>query len=143
MTPEQRAAVVSEALTWQGTPYHHQGNIKNAGVDCIMILVEVYKTCCLIPADTDPRPYTQDWYLHNHEEVYLNGVEQFATPVESPLPGDIVLFRFGHCVGHGGLVIEWPLIIHAYRPDGMVILADITKSAALTKRLHGFYSLKG
>lgn len=25
---------VTEALTWLGTPYHHQGRIKGVGVDC-------------------------------------------------------------------------------------------------------------
>ena len=25
---------VAEALTWLGTPYHHQGRVKGVGVDC-------------------------------------------------------------------------------------------------------------
>ncbi len=31
-----------------------------------------------------------------------------------PLPGDVVLWRFGRCYSHGAIVIEWPTVIHAY-----------------------------
>jgi cell wall-associated NlpC family hydrolase len=31
-----RAAVVAEARSWLGTPFHHQGRVKAAGVDCAM-----------------------------------------------------------------------------------------------------------
>ncbi len=34
---------VQEALTWLGTPYHHQGRIKGVGVDCGTLICEVYE----------------------------------------------------------------------------------------------------
>ncbi|WP_436904878.1 hypothetical protein [Acinetobacter johnsonii] len=34
---------VQEALTWLGTPYHHQGRVKDVGVDCGTLLCEVYE----------------------------------------------------------------------------------------------------
>ncbi|MFZ6871165.1 NlpC/P60 family protein [Undibacterium sp. Di27W] len=143
LTNEQRAAIVTEALTWSNTPYHHQASIKGAGVDCIMLIVEVYKACGLLPSELDPRPYTMDWHLHRNDEVYLGGVEQFSEQTDTPRPGDVVLFQFGRCVSHGALVIEWPLVIHAYQENRFVVQTDVSKSDALMSRLRGFYTLKG
>lgn len=142
MTPQQRQSVVQEAMTWQNTPYHHQANLKGAGVDCIMLMVEVYKACALVPATVDPRPYPHDWHMHRSDEIYLGGIERLADRVELPLPGDIALFQFGRCVSHGAIVIKWPLVIHAFIEHGGVVQTDISKSAALTDRLRGFYSLR-
>src|SRR5260370_9302840 len=38
-----RAAVVQEAESWIGTPFHHAARVKGAGVDCLMLLAEVYQ----------------------------------------------------------------------------------------------------
>jgi NlpC/P60 family putative phage cell wall peptidase len=142
MTPQTRQNVASEAFTWLNTPYHHQGNLKGVGVDCLMLMVEVYKALGLIPENVDPRPYTHDWHMHRNEETYLAGVLNYAEPVDHPQPGDIALFKFGRCVSHAGIVIKWPVIIHAYIEHGAVVLTDISKSEALQKRLHGFYTLR-
>ena len=40
--------------------------------------------------------------------------------VAEPLPGDIVLYKFGRCFSHAGIVIAWPQIIHSYRGLGVV-----------------------
>ena len=45
---EGRAAVVREALTWQRTPYQNGQRVKQAGVDCLMIIVAVYEAVGLI-----------------------------------------------------------------------------------------------
>jgi cell wall-associated NlpC family hydrolase len=142
MTPATRQNVVKEALSWQGTPYHHQGNIKGVGVDCVMLMIEVYRACGLAPAVPDPRPYPHDWHMHRGEELYLGGIEQCAVPTAIPLPGDIALFQFGRCVSHGAIVLAWPLVIHAYIEHGAVVQTDVTKSAGLSARLRGFYCLK-
>ncbi len=128
MSPEQRAAVVAEAKTWVGTPYHHHANVKGAGVDCAMILVEVYSRCGVVPY-VDPRPYPVDWHLHRDEERYLqlllpHAVEIFTTPE----PGDIMLFRFGRTWSHSAIVIAYPLVIHANRQDRGVVWGDASKS---------------
>ena len=65
-----RAAVVAEARSWIGTPYHLGADVKGAGVDCAMILVRVFCDLGLV-APFDPRPYSNDWHLHRGEEVYL------------------------------------------------------------------------
>jgi cell wall-associated NlpC family hydrolase len=136
MTP--RDEVLREAYTWLATPYHHQGRVKGAGVDCAMLLIEVYHHCGLIP-DIDPTPYPPDWHFHQDEERYLGWVKQYAQPVDVPAPGDIAVFQFGRCVSHGAIVVAWPLIIHSYLNEGCV-LADATQGQ-MAGRVRGFYSL--
>ncbi len=135
-----RDNVLREARSWLGTPYHHQGRVKGAGVDCAMILIEVYHACGLMP-NIDPTPYPQDWHFHRNDERYLGWVKDYAEEVETPLPGDVVLFKFARCVSHGGIVLDWPNIIHSYIGQG-VVYADAT-SGPLGKRLAGFWRVKG
>lgn len=131
---------VQEALTWLGTPYHHQGRVKGIGTDCGMIILEVFHKLGLIPY-VDPRPYPPDWHLHQMEQRYLYWVEQFFYKVDEPQPGDIVLYHFGKCISHAGIITEWPMMVHAYLKQG-VILSDGTKGS-LARRIVGFYRIKG
>lgn len=111
---EQRKRVVEVARTWVGTPYHTAGRVKGAGVDCLTILAEVYHEAGLIERADIPY-YPADWHLHKDTERYLEGVARYATEFEGPpLPGDIVVWRFGRCFSHGAIVTEWPQVIHAY-----------------------------
>ncbi len=135
-----RQAIVAEALTWLGTPYHHQAGIKGVGCDCAYLLIRVYRALGLIP-EIDPGPYPPDWHLHRNDERYLGWVRRFATAVATPRPGDAALWRFGRTASHGGIVVAWPTIIHAYRGQG-VVLADATQAPlGESGRLVGVYTL--
>jgi len=142
---EQRRAVVAQARSWLGTPYHHMGRIKGAGVDCAMLPAEVYAACGLIPRQ-QVEFYPMDWNLHQGGERYLGHVLHHAVEVAEPLPGDLVLWRFGRCLAHGAIVLDWPLIIHAAVRHG-VVLDDGESPALLRQRSDGrsrerhFYSL--
>jgi cell wall-associated NlpC family hydrolase len=138
----ERLQVVQEALTWMNTPYHHQGRIKGAGVDCGMLLLEVFEACGHIP-HIDPRPYPPDWHLHRSEQVYLGWVQEFAAPLapgETPMPGDLVLYRFGRCLSHGAIVVAWPTVIHSYLNQG-VMLGHGEQEPLLPRRLAGSWSI--
>jgi NlpC/P60 family putative phage cell wall peptidase len=117
---EQRAAVVAEALTWQATPYHHHARIKAAGVDCVQLLCAVYEACGLIE-HVDPGVYATDWHLHHSEELYIAGLLKHAHQVERPQVGDAVLFRFGRCYSHGGLLVAPDTVLHAYINRGVIL----------------------
>lgn len=134
--------VVQEANKWLRTPYHHQADVLGAGVDCAMLLIRVYHACGLIP-DIDPRPYAPDWHLHRSEEVYLNSILKYADPVQEPLPGDIAAFKFGRCVSHCGIVVEWPVIIHAFRDERKVVYTDVSRSSRLQEHFIGWYRVRG
>lgn len=134
----QRAAVVAAARAWRGTPYHEQGDVMGAGVDCGMILVRVFVDLGLL-APFDPRPYPPDWMMHRDDERYLDLVRELAAREidleagELPEPGDVVVFRHGRSLSHGGLVTGapgtlsgWPWIVHAYAPARLVEEVDVS-----------------
>lgn len=139
---EQRQRVVEEARSWLGTPYHHLGDVKGAGVDCAMLLVRVYCDLGLAPT-FDPRPYSRQWYVHQDEPVYLNWIAKYARKVEQPSSGDIALFNFGRHAAHGAIVIDDDYMIHAYGPSRCVELTEIRTFADPRRRrgtLHSYWS---
>lgn len=133
-----REQIVAEAQTWLGTPYHHQGCLKNVGVDCGMILVAVFHAVGLIP-QIDPRPYPHDWHLHRDDERYLGWLAQFGREVGQPELGDVVVWRFGRTFSHGAIYVGQNQIIHAYIGRG-VVLANMDEGE-LSGRDVKFFSL--
>jgi len=125
-----RNSVLSEARTWIGTPWHHQGALKWVGVDCARYLCEVFHNAGLTP-EIDPRPYPADWHFHRDEERFLGWLSEYAEEVDSPEPGDVAVFKFGRCFSHGAIVTAWPNVIHAYMGDG------VREQDATTGRLSG------
>jgi hypothetical protein len=140
----QRRVIVREARSWVRTPYHPQGDIKGIGVDCGMLLVRVFVDAGLC-APFDPRPYADDWYLHRAEERYLGFVFDRTKEVATPLPGDVMVFRYGRCYAHGGIVtIVNPLtIVHAFQPALLVLEEEVARSPAISapSRRPKFFSL--
>jgi NlpC/P60 family putative phage cell wall peptidase len=131
-----RAAVVAEAASWIGTPFHHAARVKGAGIDCLMLLAEVYERAG-VADHIDPPFYVPDWHLHRDAERYMVGLLEYARPVEVPLPGDIALFRFGRTFSHGAIVTEWPRLIHAYWNLG-VVHGDATLHPLAARPVHFF-----
>ncbi|HVB17254.1 MAG TPA: hydrolase [Stellaceae bacterium] len=116
----RRQAVVDEARAWLGTPFHHAGRVKGAGVDCLMLLAEVYERAG-VTLHVEPPFYVPDWHLHRDAERYMEGLLRYAPTIDGPpLPGDIALFRFGRTYSHGAIVVDWPCLIHAYWSIGVV-----------------------
>jgi cell wall-associated NlpC family hydrolase len=100
-------------MTWLSTPYHHMGRVKGAGTDCLCLLADVFEEAGLIPRVGIPF-YPKDWMHHRDAERYLEGLLRYAGEIDGPpLPGDIVLWKFGRCFSHGAIVVEWPTVVHA------------------------------
>ena len=122
--------MVAAARSWLGTPYHHAADVKGAGVDCAMILVRVYVDLGLVEP-FDPRPYPADWMMHRDEERYLGFLlaRSREAPRAEAKPGDVVLFRFGRCFSHGGIVTATdPLtIVHAFAPARRVVEDEVER----------------
>jgi NlpC/P60 family putative phage cell wall peptidase len=124
----RRAAVVAEAQSWIGTPFHHAGRVKGpaGGVDCLMLLAEVYERAGIVDHLTPPF-YVPDWHLHRSAERYIEGLLAYAREVtwdrRAPAPaqpGDIAVFRFGRTFSHAAIVTDWPRLVHAYWQLGVV-----------------------
>jgi cell wall-associated NlpC family hydrolase len=113
MYETERDAVVRVAREWIGTPYHHMGQVKGAGVDCLTLLACVFAEAGVIEKPEIPF-YPQDWHMHRSDELYQGGLLQHCVEVAAPAPADVVLWQFGRCFSHGGIVTDWPEIIHAY-----------------------------
>ncbi|MDE1145648.1 MAG: hypothetical protein PW843_03375 [Azospirillaceae bacterium] len=141
----QRAAVVAEARTWLGTPYHQLADVKGAGVDCSMLLVRVFVDTGVLAA-FDPRPYPPDWHLHRSDERYVAWTERFGQPFtldqRAPQAGDVVLARFGRCFSHGAVMAGRFGLIHAYARDRQCVAGDLRQQPFLDRPLI-FYSLWG
>lgn len=137
---EQRAAVVKEARSWIGTPYHHCADVKGSGIDCGMLLVRVFVDLGLVPP-FDPRPYSTDWHLHRSEEKYLGFIGGNAKEVFFPLPGDIIVWKIGRTYSHGAICVDWDqhLVVHASRPSG-VCLEETVHNGPLRKQDRKCYS---
>lgn len=128
----QRAAVVAEARKWVRTPYHAGADVLGAGIDCGMLLVRAFVDSGLV-APFDPRPYPQDWMMHNDGERYLGFVGDLCREVAAPGLGDVAVFRYGRCYSHGGVITALdPLkIVHAYAQRRAVVEDELTKNADL------------
>jgi hypothetical protein len=98
--------------------------VRYKAADCGQILIDIYAQCGLIQ-----RPvvelYFKQFAVHREEERYLGVVESYAHRVDTPLPGDIAVWRLkpGRPFSHGAVVVRWPEIIHASIGEG-VVLAD-------------------
>lgn len=112
-----RSELVEEALTWRRTPYVGGQGVKGSGCDCGRFPLKVFQKVGLVPKEFDPGHYSQQWHMHQDEERYLNWVAQFTheysgPPDNIPMPGDVVMFKFGRVYAHGSIVIDWPKVIH-------------------------------
>ena len=144
---EDRQRVLTEARSWLKTPYLTNSLIKGprGGVDCAMLLVGVYRELGMIDPTFDPRPYPPEWHLHKSEEKYMNFVGQFGKEIfTDPKPGDIVLFKVARLYAHGGIVANWPNVIHARSPFPVIeenISRDVIGKHALFRLDRRFFSL--
>lgn len=142
---EMRSAVVVQAMQWLGTPYHHGARLKGVGVDCAMLLAEVFEACGLVQR-LEPGSYAHDWHLHRSEEVFLRWVQEVAgaTPTDDPQPGDVALFRYGRTWSHGAIVVE-PApglqMVHAYIDRGVILTRP--REEPLSGRPARFFTLFG
>ena len=134
----QRLAVCREALSWQGTRFHHAGRAKGGGVDCGMLVAETYERTGVTP-HLEFEPYVWDWGFHSPRERFLEQLQIWARPVEQPLPGDVALFHYGMAASHIAIVLVWPRLIHAFVRQG-VVLEDASTNIDLGERLVGFWS---
>jgi cell wall-associated NlpC family hydrolase len=112
--------IVEEARSWVGTPYHHHGRVKAVGVDCAMLLAEVYERAGVVPK-VDPGVYDPQFGMHRSQEQFMSWVLKYGTEVEEPKVGGVILFKYGRCFSHGGIIVSQASFVHAVINAGCVI----------------------
>jgi NlpC/P60 family putative phage cell wall peptidase len=111
-----RSAIVAEARSWIGTPYHHQASVKGVGCDCLGLVRGVWRA--VYGAEPEPVPgYTKDWGEMSGEETMIAAARRHLTEmsVGEALPGDVLVFRIrrGRMAKHAGLLSAPGRFIHA------------------------------
>jgi cell wall-associated NlpC family hydrolase len=163
----QRQAVIAEARTWIGTPFHHAACVKGAGVDCVYMPAASYNKAIgvgiVIPT------YSPQWHLHQtgpdgkHEELYLDNLKSSGfvelsdmDPEFEPYDasnwiaapkyaGDLVVVKLARTYAHSAIIVDWPSIIQAESSPagrGMVAQGLATVNWFFTARPVKFYSRK-
>ncbi|WP_319569023.1 NlpC/P60 family protein [Cohaesibacter marisflavi] len=107
--------IISEALSWIGTPYRHQASCKHAGCDCLGLIRGVY--AAFWPEPEQPPTYSPHWAESNSEETLANAAQRYLLPVDrdARAPSNILLFRYkrGFPAKHAGILIDETRFLHA------------------------------
>lgn len=119
---EFRSAIATEARTWIGTPYHPNGNLKGAGVNCAQFLYGAAKNAGVLPEDApDPRKFTAQLAAKTKEErlvAYIAAYGGAEIPEGEVKTGDIVFYRVAGEHGHTAIVLDWPNVVHSMPLNG-------------------------
>lgn len=135
-----RDKIVIEALSWEGTPYHHLARVKGVGVDCAQFIAGVAEKLNLTGSKINIETYSVEWHLHNREEKLLEIIESFGckeVKIEDRKPGDILTFKFGRVNSHMGILIAENRFIHARYDIKKVVINEL--SGDWVKRLGKVY----
>lgn len=109
--------VVRMARTWLGTPYHHQGRVKGAGVDCGGLVIGVASELGL--SEFDITGYSG----RPNGDSLVKVCQEQMTPItlDELSAGDVLLFRFEAHAGHLGIYLGDNTVIHSYMPRRKVV----------------------
>jgi NlpC/P60 family putative phage cell wall peptidase len=117
-----RTQVVAEARQWIGTPYLHQGSLKDIGCDCLGLIRGVWRAVLGEEPERAP-PYSPDWAEALRAETLAQAAARHLTPIgcNEFLPGDVLLFRWrAHLPAkHAAIVTAPELMVHAH--DGAAV----------------------
>lgn len=138
-----RQAIVDEALTWVKTPWRHQGEIKGAGVDCGKLIYKVYKHLERVP-EFDVPCYSRQWMLHRDYDEMLSWSGRLGfVATDTPLPGDVAIWKIGRTYSHAAIIIDWPRFVHADATAGFVFPCNLQDCWFSDKPVLFFTHFKG
>ena len=137
--------IAHQARTWLGTPFHHQGRVKNVGSDCIGLILGVTQelgmtsTCGVPFMAFDVQGYSME---PNGKKLQFTLDKHLdCIPFEEIAVGDVLLFNVVKEPQHVGIVTNHPTeglgLIHAYSPAGKVVEHGLTEK--WKRRIIGAY----
>lgn len=135
-----RTKVVHAARSWIGTPYHHRASLKGAGVDCIGLVLGVWRE--LFGSEPEVLPaYSGDWAEATGQEAMLAAAHRHfdAVPLKHIKPGDILVFRLRAetIAKHTAILSEPGRMIHAQ--EGVPV-SEVTISPWWRRRIAGAFA---
>ena len=131
--------VVSEARSWIGTPFKHQGRTKGVGVDCIGLVYGVAESLGLTP-DELPQEYIgysrmpEQGRLREALDKYMDRIS-----LSRAEPGDVLLMTFARDPQHVAITTG-NTIIHAY--SLVKKCTEHSLSPKWTRRICGAYRFR-
>jgi NlpC/P60 family putative phage cell wall peptidase len=121
-------AVLSEAKTWLGTPYRHQGFRKGVGCDCLGLIRGIWREVYGTEPEL-PGPYTADWAETAGHDKLLEAARRHCIErnIEQALAGDLLVFRWRahHAAKHLGILMTKDTFLHAYEGHEVTVSALI------------------
>nr|WP_321457685.1 NlpC/P60 family protein [uncultured Cohaesibacter sp.] len=122
--PVTPAMIISEALSWIGTPYRHQASCKGAGCDCLGLIRGVYSS--FWPEPETPPAYSPNWAEAGAEETLASAAQRYLTErdLSTRAPSDVLLFRYkkGFPAKHAGILIAEDRFLHAQAGAGVSLV---------------------
>jgi cell wall-associated NlpC family hydrolase len=109
-------AVVSEARTWVGVPFRHQGRDRN-GIDCVGLPIAVLQALGAVPAEFEITDYPRQPYQGNLEQRII----AHCTPLPDAVPGCLIALKWQRSLAHVALYTDADTLIHALERHARVI----------------------
>jgi hypothetical protein len=143
-----RAQIVTEARTWLGTPFHHQGRVRGVGVDCIGVIGCSAVTCGVDGA----AEWMSDPAMHNYSpqpdpRLLLAACDKYLDRIAVSEAGlaDILIMAFAGEPMHFALIsrVAPMYVIHAYAQIGKVTENGAKVAGATISRAYRFRGLNG
>lgn len=133
-----RQQIVCSARKRIGTPFKHQGRKAGVGLDCIGLVVDVFKEFYPDIVNLDMTNYSRIPNKNKLKET----LDLLLQPVDlyDADAGDIILFAYGKEPQHVGILTE-NSVIHAYASVGRVIETSISKEDIRIVATYSFLQL--
>lgn len=120
--------IVTQARTWQGTPFHHQARLKGVGCDCLGLVVGVVDELQLRnAAGVLLSGFDEVNYSRQPDGQYLIGkLEELLAPMalDNMQPGDLALFDIKGNPQHLAILTDYEGgigMIHCFAPARRVV----------------------
>jgi hypothetical protein len=104
-----REAIVAEARTWIGTPFHHQGCVKQVGCDCIGFIAGVALALGIEGAERwRTNPAYHNYSRYPERATLEKGCAEFfdQVPIRDVTLADIFVMRFEREPMHFALITK-------------------------------------
>lgn len=119
-----RHLIVNKAREFLGTPYHHQGRVKGAGIDCAGLVICVAHELKLSEYDLDNYPKESDG-VELQQLFSENAISARQLDI-----GNIILLKIKKVPQHCGIIAfkdNVRTFIHACRKRQKVVEIELTK----------------